>query len=169
MTFVEDDLEIDVTDATNGRRFDGDDHGLSHCMRAVDFVVELEDRHLFIEVKDPQHPRATLQSRSDFVAKMRSGRLDNELTYKYRDSFLYEWAMRHVRKPVEYRVLIGLDTLDAAQLLTRTDSLARNLPRRGPNDQPWPRPIVDKCNVFNLDSWNRAFPLHPARRTGAAR
>ena len=168
MIFTEGDLEIDVPHAVGGGKFDGASHGLSHCMKAVDFVVELADRYLFIEVKDPQHPRATIRSRSDFVASMRSGRLDEELKYKYRDSFLYEWAMGRVRKPIEYRVLIGLDTLDAAQLLTRTESLGRNLPRRGPNDQPWPRSIVDKCNVFNLDSWDRAFPHHPARRTGAA-
>ena len=164
MMITEGDLQIDFPDAVDGRKFDGPDHGLSHCMKAVDFIVELPDHYLFVEVKDPQHPRATLQSRNNFVADMRSGRLDKDLKYKYRDSFLYEWAMGRVWKPIEYRVLISLDTLDDAQLLSRKDSLARNLPQWGPNNQPWPRPIVDSCNVFNLDSWNRTFPHHPARR-----
>ena len=156
MMLTEGDLQIDFPDAVDGRKFDGPDHGLSHCMKAVDFIVELPDHYLFVEVKDPQHPRATLQSRNNFVADMRSGRLDKDLKYKYRDSFLYEWAMGRVWKPIEYRVLISLDTLDDAQLLSRKDSLARNLPQWGLNNQPWPRPIVDSCNVFNLH--------HPARR-----
>lgn len=164
MMLTEGDLQIDFPDAVYGRKFDGPDHGLSHCMKAVDFIVELPDYYLFVEVKDPQHPRATLQSRSGFVADMHSGRLDRELKYKYRDSFLYEWAMGRAGKPIEYRVLIALNTLSAADLLNRKESLARNLPQLGPNNRPWPRLIVDSCNVFNLDSWNRTFPHHPAGR-----
>lgn len=169
MTFVEGDLEIEIGDAVRGEKFDGAGHGLLHCMKAVDFVVELADRYLFIELKDPQHPRATPQSRNDFIEELRSGRLDNDLKYKYRDSFLYEWAGGRAERPIEYRVLIALDTLDAAQLLDRTESLVRNLPTRGPGDRPWPRPIVDSCAVYNLDSWNQTFPHHPARRGAVVR
>ncbi len=133
-------------------------------MKAVDFVVELADRYLFIELKDPQQRQATLRRRNKFVAKLRSGRLDKDLKYKYRDSFLYEWAMGRAGKPIEYRLLIALDTLSAADLLTRTEALARNLPRRGPGNRAWHREFVHTCGVFNLASWNRRFRGHPARR-----
>ena len=133
-------------------------------MKAVDFVVELPDHYLFVELKDPQHPRATPRSRTEFARKLRSGELDEDLKYKYRDSFLYEWASRRAEKPIDYRVLIALDTLDAAQLLTRTDALARSLPQRGPDGRPWPREIVRACGVFNLESWNRSLPDYPVNR-----
>ena len=87
MIFTEGDLEIDIPDVVNGGRFDGASHGLNRCMKAVDFVVELADRYLFVELKDPQHPRATEQSRGEFIEKLGAGRLDEELKYKYRDSF----------------------------------------------------------------------------------
>ena len=167
MTFTEEDLEMQIPEVVAGRKFDGASHGLSRCMKAVDFVIELEDRYLFIELKDPQHPHATEQSRSGFIQKLNDGRLDEELKYKYRDSFLYEWASGRADKPIDYFVLIALGALDDAQLLTRTESLARSLPRRGPNDRPWQRAVVHGCGVFNVESWNRELPQYPVNRVSA--
>ena len=164
MTLTEGSLEIEVPDAVGGGRFDGAGHGLSHCMKAVDFVLELPDRYLFIELKDPQHEQATLQQRNVFVANLHSGELEEDLTSKYRDSFSYEWAMGRADKRTEYRVLIALSTLSPADLLTRTESLQRVIPLHGPSNRPWRRRIVDTCGVFNLTSWNRRFPSHPVRR-----
>lgn len=167
MRFAEGDLEMDIPDVVGGGKFDGGSHGLSRCMKAVDFVVELADRYLFIEFKDPQHPRATPETRNRFIRRLDAGQLDEDLKYKYRDSFLYEWASGRAGKPVDYLVLIALDTLDEMQLLTRTEALARNLPQHGPDDQPWPREIVRACGVFNLESWNRELPHYPVNRVGA--
>ena len=52
-TFTEDDLQVTFNNVVHARRFDDSSHGLSHCMKVVDFVVELHDRYLFIEFKDP--------------------------------------------------------------------------------------------------------------------
>ena len=49
MRFAEGDLEMEIPDVVDGGKFDGDGHGLNRCMKAVDFVVELADRYLFIE------------------------------------------------------------------------------------------------------------------------
>jgi hypothetical protein len=167
VTLSEGDLEMDVPDALGGGRFDGAAHGLGRCMKAVDFVLELADRYLYIELKDPQHPRATDRARNAFIEELRSGRLDQELKYKYRDSFLYEWAAGRADKPVHYLVLIAVEALDDAQLASRTHALVQQLPLRGPQGpgrRPWVRPIVHFCGVFNIASWNRNFPKHPVRR-----
>ena len=59
---TEDNLQITFPDDANVMKFDDDkSHGLSHCMKAVDFIVELEDRVSFIEIKDFEHPRAPSQ------------------------------------------------------------------------------------------------------------
>lgn len=164
MTFTEGDLQIDFRGAVHGRRLDSPGHGLSHCMKAVDFVVELPDHYLFVELKDPQNPRATARARKEFVGKLSSGELDQDLKYKYRDSFLYEWASRRANKPIDYLVLIALSTLDEAHLLIRTEALARNLPKNGPGNRPWLRRIVRACAVFNVESWNRKLPQYPINR-----
>ena len=167
MTFTERTLQIDIADAISGRKFDGADHGLT-SMKAVDFIVELEDRYLFIELKDPDDPEAAPERRGRFLERLRSGGLDESLKYKYRDSFLYEWASGRADKPIDYFVLIALDSLEDGHLLTRTEALQRKLPKRGPSGRPWQREIVRGCGVFNVESWNRRFPLHPVSRVSAA-
>ena len=140
----EGDLEVEFVDANNGRKFD-EEYGLSHCMKAVDFIVEFDDRYLFIEFKDPQHPRATEESRNEFVDGFKGGQLDYDLKYKFRDSFLYEWASGRAEKAIFYFVLIAVDDLSARDLSARTDALRRALPVFGPDLNPWTRPIVSGC------------------------
>ena len=119
-------LIIEIPDALSFKKFDdGKSHGLSHCMKAVDFIVETKDRIIFIEIKDPP---PTGKNTAKFIEELQSGRLDETLKYKYRDSFLYEWASEKINKPVYYYVIIALDKLDPASLLFRTDELKRKPP-----------------------------------------
>ncbi|MCE2487801.1 MAG: hypothetical protein J4F42_19990 [Desulfurellaceae bacterium] len=167
MTVLEEgDLQITINDAIEARKFDDEaSHGLSHCMKAVDFVVELPDRYLFIEVKDPQDPQAPPEASHEFIQQFQTGKLYEDLKYKYRDSFLYEWAAgRADKKPIDYLVLVALDALDRSHLLRGQEELQRKLPLRGPGSRPWTRPIVRGCGVFNIASWNLYFPEYPVKR-----
>lgn len=162
---AEDDLQITLPAAVAGRKFDDEtSHGLSHCMKAVDFIVELEDRVLFVEFKDPENPSALAKDSAAFIKKFLSGQLDTDLKTKYRDSWLYEWAEGRTKKPIIYLVLIGASTLSDAELLARTDALKRQIPVAGPGDRPWRKPFVAGCAVMNLAAWNKALPQIPASR-----
>ena len=160
--FVEGDLQIAIDDAVAARRFDDDNHGLSHCMKAVDFIVELPDMYLFMEFKDPDNPRARPENRREFIQGFQGGELDEELKYKYRDSFLYEWASGRADKPVRYYVLVAIDDLTEADLQARTEDLRRKLPATGLAS--WSRSIVEDCYVFNIRSWNRHLSDFPVSR-----
>jgi hypothetical protein len=133
-------------------------------MKAVDFVIELTDSYLFIEIKDPQDPGATKKRQKKFSADLKSGRLNQTLKYKFRDSFLYEWALGRADKPVDYLVLIALDSLTGPDLTNRSDALKRELPLLGPGSIPWVQPFIRSCAVFNIDSWNKRFPQFPVSR-----
>ncbi len=161
---TEGNLQIVINGAVAARKFDAASHGLSHCMRAVDFVVELPDHYLFIEFKDPQHPMAPPQAAAGYRRQFQSGQIDEELKYKYRDSFLYEWASGRADKPIHYLVLIALADLDDSDLLIGQERLEQKLPLLGPPGRQWPRPIVHSCVVANLDTWNRNFPQYPITR-----
>jgi hypothetical protein len=161
----EGDLQITLPAGAKARKFDEKTtHGLSHCMKAVDFIVELEDKALFIELKDPEHPNAPAQNRAAFLENFLSGGLDNDLKLKYRDSWLYEYAEGRAKKPIYYLVLIGASTLSDAELLARTDALKRQIPMPGPSGRPWKKPFVAGCAVMNLAAWNKAFAHMPASR-----
>ena len=166
MELTEGDLRIEIyDDVVSARKFDDHtEHGLSHCMKAVDYVVELSNRYLFIEIKDPQDPQVPPQGQDAFLRDFQSGQIDEDFKYKYRDSFLYEWASGRASKPIHYLVLIGSNSLSEASLTRRTRALERNLPLMGPIASPWTRPIASFCGVFNIESWNRTFPDYPVTR-----
>ena len=155
---VEGDLRLELPDAINGRQFDDPrHHGLSHCMSAVDWIVDLEDETYFVEVKDPDAPTARVHGqRDEFVRDLSSGKLSKKLVKKFRDTFLYEWACKRVDKPVRYVVIVALSELDPALLETRTDELNRRLPSGTPGS--WARPLAKGCIVVNLETWNQTFP-----------
>ncbi len=165
-TLIERDLQITINDdVVNAHRFDDPDtHGLSHCMSAVDFLVELAESYLFIEIKDPQAPQVPGRETSRFHNRFISERIDEEFKSKYRDSFLYEWASGRADKPIHYLVLIGLDFLTKTELSRRTRTLEQKLPLLGPRAISWACPIVESCGVFNISSWNERFPKYPVTR-----
>ena len=157
MTVVEEgDLRIAISNAEDVRKFDDSSHGLSYCMKAVDLVVELSDRYLFVEFKDPQHPHSNPRTSQQFIQSFQTGQLDEDLKYKYRDSFLYEWAAGRANKPIYYLVLVALDSLTEVELSIRTDDLKRKLPINGAPS--WVRGVVAGCSVFNISSWNKNLP-----------
>ncbi len=161
---TEGNLQITIPSGISARKFDDTSHGLTHCMKAVDFIIELDNHSLFIEFKDPQHPQSENVDRKKFVNNFLAGNIDEDFKYKYRDSFLYEWATGKTRKPIYYYVLVALDTLTEAELITRTDDLKRKLPYNGPVSGDWKRNIVAGCAVFNIATWNKNLPSYPVVR-----
>ena len=163
-TVREGNLQIVFPRNASVRKFDDEtSHGLSHCMKAVDFIVDQSDRVLFIELKDPEHPHAGEDNRDEFIDRFISGNLDKELQYKYRDTWLYEWASGNIGKPIHYWVIVAIENLTDADLLARTDNLKRKLPLQGPSEVNW-TPIVTGCMVFNIRTWNRLVPRFPLSR-----
>jgi hypothetical protein len=158
--FREGDLEIEFPDGVIPRRFDGDLHRMTHCMKAVDCIFEWAGAAWFLEIKDPDNPRSRDAS---FLARLQSGHIDNDLKYKYRDSYLYEYGSGKQYKTIHFVVLIGWKSIDSAGLLRRTESLGEQMPLSGP-DGAWQKPFVSSCTVLNIDSWNRTFSRFPVRR-----
>ena len=163
-TFVEGNLQITFHRDTETRGFtDAETHGLSDCMKVVDFIVEESDHISFVELKDPGHPRAREANREVFISEFLSGTLDEDLKYKYRDTFLYEWASGGLDKPISYWMAVAIETLTTADLNMRTDALRRKLPNRLPS-AAWRRLIVSNCMMSNIETWNRRQPRLPLSR-----
>lgn len=163
MTLTEGTLQITFNGAVSGRKFDDRAmHGLTHCMKAVDFIVEFPASYLFVEIKDPGAPQVSSTSAKDFQTKFNLGEVDESLKYKFRDSFLYEWASGRADKPIDYYVLIT--GIRKRLLIRRIDVLKRNLPLNGPNAQPWKQSIVRNVSIFDMQTWNRNLPRFPVVR-----
>ena len=168
MTWVlpERDLEISIDGTSSARKFDEQATHRVGFMKAVDFVVEYPDRYLFIEFKDPQQPGSDLTGDQDLIDYYQSENIDDELIYKCRDSFLYEWAAGRADRDVYFLVLIAIERLTPADLDKKKRDLDRKLPVGVPS--VWQRAIVRGCGVFNLASWNDRFPELQVRRLSAS-
>ena len=150
--FIEGNLKITFNNVLNAHRFE--DHGLT-CMKAVDFLVELPDRFLFIEFKEPHDAEG-------YAERFKKNQLDQRLKYQYRDSFLYEFASGRANKDNYFYVLIALDNLKTADWQRRTDALKKALPIGSPHQ--WIQPIAKDCRVFNIEKWNKFFTDYPVER-----
>lgn len=167
MKLVEGDLEFDFSKATTARVFDDQTHGLSHCMKAVDFLVEHLARQIFIEVKDPAHPNAAPKQKQAFLTKLNDGTLYRDLATKYRDTFLYEHCSGRLHAPPTYVVMIALPLSATPTLTTHTKLLQQQLPTKGPLNRPWPTALSSGCVVLDLNAWAAKFPEFPVRRVSA--
>ena len=164
--FPEKDLEITINNAQNARKFDEPSSAKPGQMKAVDFIIQYTDRSVFIEFKDPQHPDSNLTSRNDLTAYYQSQKIDKDLVYKFRDSFIFEWASGRACGDIYYLVLIAIDSLTSADLDKKTKDLERKLPVGIPNK--WKRSLAKGCAVFNLESWNQHFPDLSVRRISSS-
>ena len=86
MIYPEEDFLIDIPDEYTVKKHDDETNGLK-CWKSVDFVVELPDRTLFVEFKDPENPLIPddKKNTNDFI----TDNLLNDLSVKTRMSFLY--------------------------------------------------------------------------------
>ncbi|MBM3240451.1 hypothetical protein FJZ31_29560 [Candidatus Poribacteria bacterium] len=163
MTIEVDGFEFDFTDAIGAFIFDEKDrtkttyHGLSHAMKAVDLIVELENNYLFVEVKDFHSPD-DYQLKDDYFNRLRE-----TLKYKYRDSFLYRWAEGKTDKAIRYLCLL---TLENTLISRMNKELRKQLPPGKPIPR-WQSEIASACVVLNEERWNRNFPKWPVRRISA--
>ena len=83
----EGELVLALPDGVEGRQFDGAGHRLSHCMKAVDWIIKRQDQLLFVEVKDPASRAA--QRHTDVGKTLKgyqSGSLIPDLVDKFRDN-----------------------------------------------------------------------------------
>jgi hypothetical protein len=168
IAFREGDLEIEFPDQVAPRRFDDPKtHKLAHCMKAVDCIFEWNGDTYFLEIKDPDSPRAQAQGREQFLQDFQSGILNNNLTYKYRDSFLYEYASGHIKGKTHYIVLLCMNRLDSYLLSNRSDELRKSIPLEGPSG-PWQKSFVSTCTVLNIEAWKRHLKQFPVRRLSEA-
>ena len=156
-TCIEGDLEISFSDAWRVRRFDGRSHDFSP-MKAVDFIAESSKEIVFIEIKDPDNPDIPDADREELIDTYKSDKKDFDLKYKFRDSFLYEWACDRIHKPVYYWVLIAMESFSSTQLIRRSDALRSKLPVAAASPKSWKRNVAESCTVFNIRTWNSNAP-----------
>lgn len=162
MEITTDGFTFDFPKAINVFKFDEENkslptfHGASHAMMGVDIMVELPDRYLFIEIKNPKNGAA------DYAPKKKckecghkenpTATLVSNLTRKCRDTWLYRFCEDKIDKPCHFICLITLDDAMLLQILT----LLRNTT---PDKMParWKHHFIESVSAVNPAAWQRNF------------
>lgn len=151
MKIKEGSLEFDFNNNLNVIKFDkpgkdSDSHCLSHCMKAVDFIIEPDESDgvcWFIEVKD----YLGTGTNPDELWLL------NELRTKFRDTLLYRWAEEKTGKQIKYLCLVEIKNFLIKRLRKK---LKEDLPTGIACDR-WQRPLAEDCIVVNIARWNSNF------------
>ncbi|MHC8335989.1 hypothetical protein [Pseudomonas sp. LB3P25] len=164
----EDDLFFDFSAAMQVIKLDEEARGLTHLLKGgVDFVVEWSNQLWLVEVKDPDSGDIPEQHRDQQQKNFLHTLLSNELIEKHlfpklRDSLIILGMDRGIaEKPLKYITVIGLSTLEPAQLnglkerLWKTEWLAGA--KRG-----WNKSF--EVHVMNVGQWNRSLTQCPITR-----
>jgi hypothetical protein len=117
---------------------------MTHCLKAVDIMVEWEKEVWLIEVKEPKS-----RDELDFERIISQGK----------DSFLYLYLNNRLDKEkrlLKYYVFISFERFNTRErtLLIRRLQQAFCLPR----DCSITKKYIDAACVYNEETWNKKFP-----------
>lgn len=163
----EGDLFFDFSRAKQVVKLDDEHHGLSHCLKSVDFIVEWSNQLWLIEVKDPDHGSIPEQhsekQKSQFIENLQSDALiTDHLFPKLRDSLIYLGLNHGISdNPMRYIALIGLKSLDSVQLDGLKDRIWKHEWVAGPK-KGWKKSF--DVRAFNVEQWNNLLSQCPITR-----
>lgn len=152
-TLQEEDLIFDFSFVDKFEKFDSKKiHNPESKMKKVDFILEDENRLIFLEVKDPDIPGAV--NILKFRKKFNDDTLIADLAGKYRDSLLFSILRGSLNKPVDYIVLLSMEVLDDALILNKIDTLKKAIPI---SHRQWEQDAVNSCVILKLDKYKKVF------------
>ena len=134
-------------------------HGLS----AVDFIVETDDKFLFIEIKDPDHPYALKYGNPDeFIEELKK---PAKLTGKFKDSLLKELAKgKTFQKPVVYVLVLEWNKFDAAQRRKAFENIRSTIPQF--KEEYFSMIKRTTCTpLYNMSEFEKAFSMFKVSKT----
>ncbi|MBF0120186.1 MAG: hypothetical protein HQK79_15230 [Desulfobacterales bacterium] len=132
----------------------------------VDFIIELKDRYMFIEVKDLENKNVPPENRAEWIRRL-TIRNDNpfltDLGVKFKDTIIRNWAKNiEFNKPIWFIVILQLYKLDARQKAKLSEDLSGKLPtcileRKGFKKNI----IIKRREVISIEDWKNKYPEFP--------
>lgn len=153
---------IDFPKATNLYLFDQTDnmspyfHGVN-AFKKVDVMAEFPDRHLWIEIKT-YNAHTVKSMMTNTKQRVTKEWLRDDLVGKFKDTFLYRYAEKQLKKPIYYVCL--MDFGDEAKFIYEylNKELKIFLPNKSISSR-WKIDFVSGIIVLNPSKWNRTAEL----------
>ena len=132
----------------------------------VDFIIELEDRFVFVEVKDLEDKRVPPEQRAEWVRKLKIGK-DNpfliDMGIKFKDTVLRKWANNEeFDKPIWFTVILQLNDMDAAMKIKLSEDLSGKLPTCIGEKYGFKKNLrIKRREIISVDDWQNRYPEFP--------
>jgi hypothetical protein len=132
-------------------------------LSAVDFIVETDDRFLFIEVKDPDHPNALkFGNVKNFLEELKN---PAKIAMKFKDSMLKELAKgRTFQKPVTYILILECSEFYSAQRRKTFAEINSAIPSFKEDYFPAIK-NASFAPLYNISDFQKSFPLFKVTQT----
>ena len=158
MVFSESGFRFDFTNCLSAYKADSITY---HDLSAVDFVVETSDNVIFIEVKNPDHPKSTAHSRKVFLNDLETNVYPYLISDKYKNVMLRTWARGEVfSKPIicvlllEFGALRGTDREKLHEKIFNRLPLSLNKPEFGNKKH-----FEKRFDLLSFNEFCSTFPM----------
>lgn len=147
------------------KAYKGDSPTLSG-LGGVDFIVELENKILFIEIKDLENKKVPKEQRIEWIKKLSIVKENSfliDLGIKFKDTIIRNWAQNiDFTKPIDYIVILQLKSLDAAMRLKLSEGLDGRLPTAIKEKYGFIKVLqIKKKEIITIDDWDKKYPQFP--------
>jgi hypothetical protein len=137
----------------------------------VDFVVELEDRFIFVEVKDLDNKRVPSNERLEWIEKLKITKDNpflNDLGVKFKDTVLRKWAKNvELDKPVYYIIILQFDAIDALQKTKLAEDLSGKLPTCINEKYGFCKNLqIKRREILSVEEWQDKYSEFPVKEVG---
>lgn len=131
-------------------------------LSAVDFIVETDEKFLFIEIKDPDNPQAQkFKNAKNFIEELES---PAKISGKFKDSLLKELAKGETFvKPIEYILVLECESLNSAQRHRIFTQVSCAVPQF--KEAFFPAIKSASFSLFDITSFQKSFPLFKVTQT----
>ena len=131
----------------------------------VDFIVELDDKYLFVEVKDLENPNVPKEERIEWRERLfinKNNPLLTELGIKFKDTILRRWGMDLAfDKPIHYIVLLEFNVLDSKLKAKLTADLSGHLPTALTAHHGFHKNIrIKRREILSLTDWREKYKAY---------
>ena len=126
MVFDESGYRFDFTNCATAQKADTITY---HDLSSVDFIMETNDNIVLIEVKNPDHPSATTQSRKSFLDDLRSDVYPYLISDKFKNVLLCTWARgEKFEKPIWCVLLLEFGMMTKTDIAKLREKVFNRLP-----------------------------------------
>lgn len=142
------------------------DNPTLNALGGVDFVIELEDKFIFVEVKDVENKNAIPEERAEWVRELKIEKKNpflRDMGVKFKDTVLRRWANgEELDKPIWYIVLLELNSIDAVLRSKLSENLMLWLPNCINKKYGFKKELcIKRREILNIDGWKKKFPEFP--------